>query len=139
LLSSGYLPCVFLKAESNLASALVASSGLVLRLRKCVHVVNATFPLCPSSLERMDLSLLPIYITVLPLALPISYTPVSVVERASITSFLNGTHLAFIGIIHPPFMIDANNRLSYPLAKRLEDIDERVLGTGTNMARKWAN
>jgi hypothetical protein len=36
-------------------------------------------------------------------------------------------------------MIDANNRLSYPLAKRLEVRYERILGTGTNMAREWAN
>jgi hypothetical protein len=121
-LSSGYLPCVFLKSESNLASALAASSGLVLRLRKCVQAANAVFPLWVRRRERTDLSLLPMYNTTLPLALPISYTPVSVVERASIISFLNSIQVAFIGTVHPPVMIDATHRLAYPLAQRLEGI-----------------
>ena len=97
-MSSGYLPCVFLCAANSLRSASAASLELVRRLRKCVHTLNLVFSLWLDSRERIDVSLLPMYNTTLPLNLPISYTPFSVIGRASITTLVKGIHLALIGI-----------------------------------------
>lgn len=53
------------------------------------------------------------------LALASSYAPSS---SGSLSKFgrVNLRHLPFIGIIHPPLMIDADNRLAYPLGQKLE-------------------
>ena len=66
---------------------------------------------------RRRLLLLPTYMIDF-LALPSSYAPSF---SGSFSKFprVNFRHLLFIGILPLPIMIDANNRLAYPLAKRL--------------------
>lgn len=94
----GSLLYCFLYARRSLRSASDASSGFVRRFRKWVQALNLVFSLWFSSLLRIDVSLFPMYSTTLPLAFPISYTPASLMDKACMTAFVNGVHIALIGI-----------------------------------------
>lgn len=121
------MPFFLLNASKRLSSVAFASSGCVCGLRKCVHPRNLVSPLCVRSLERIHDSLLPMYRTILPSALPISYTP-DWFKGNTRTSFnLKGIHLLLIGIFgllvflvfYTLLMIDNNIHAMLTLAKKL--------------------
>ena len=102
LLRSGYSPFFLLYASRRLPSVICASSGGVFCKRKCVQALNLVFSLWLSSRERIEVSLLPMYKTLSPSALPISYTPGSFSSNALISLILKGFHLDLIGISYYP-------------------------------------
>ena len=129
LLRGGYLLFLLLYASKSLPSVILASSGCVFDVLKCVHPRNLDSPLCIRILERIHDALLPIYRTTLPSALPISYIPDWFIGKALISVNLNGIHLVLSGIsrllphfrlFYTRFVIDSNHLLMLPLAKKLE-------------------
>ena len=99
LLMWGLMPYRFTYWISSCFSSLSASSGyVVLFVRKWVHSWNSILVLWVNSLERIELLLLPIYKTLLPRALPTSYTPDERIGKPSMTGCVNRSHLFLIGI-----------------------------------------
>jgi len=117
----GFLPCVrknFLAWRASLALLLSVSSILGTSSHLKYRAVMS-FPSIRWVISlRRRLLLLPMYMTDF-LVLASSYAPFRSGKPSKFVR-VNLRHLAFIGIIHLPFMIDANYRLAYPLAKRLE-------------------
>ena len=101
MLRCGYLLFFRLYASRSLSSVACASLGCVRDLRKCVQLRNLVSPLWVRILERMHDSLLPIYRTTSPSALPISYTPDWRSGKSRISDILKGIHLVLSDIMHP--------------------------------------
>ena len=129
----GGLPCAFRKALQSLTSRFRASSESVLRKRKWVTFINLVRFLWSRSLERIEVSLLPIYTTVLDLTYPNSYAPATSGLKST-TSSLKGRHCVASGIplFYTTLVIDSNTLPCYPLAKRLEDISDDRAREGNN-------
>jgi hypothetical protein len=93
----GGLPCAFKKAFQSLISRFRASPESVLRKRKWVTFINLFRFLWERNLDRIEVSLLPIYTTVSVLAYPNSYAP-AVSGVRSTTSSLKGRHFVPSGM-----------------------------------------
>lgn len=127
MLIGGNMPYFLINVFWSFFSVLCASSEFVRDILKCVHPLNKVSPLCVLSLERMHLSLLPIYRTSSPVALPTSYTPDIPCFIAFIVCRLKGLHFVLSGISRLPIFrlfytqlpIDSNYLSMLTLAKKL--------------------